>query len=474
MNKKEIFFFLNDREIHTQHPSGSILVDFIRGDQHLIGTHIACREGDCGACSVLLGVKGKYGVNYRTVASCLLPLGDVDGCHVVTIEGLNQKELTPVQKVFVSERASQCGFCTPGMVISLTDFLLNSSQLLEDDAITAIEGNICRCTGYMAIRRAIKRLLSELRPKLLSAGNRLEVLTALGVVPDYFTRISARLKTHPATAIKDIDVRNVLVLAGGTDITIQRAGELIDNECFFLSGQKEFSSIWIRSESIYIGAAVSVTELMVSSQLLSVLPELYGALRLVSSRQVRNRATVGGNIVNASPIGDLSVIFLALDAFIGLQLGHENREIPLREFFLGYKKVDLRVGELLAWIRIPMKGRKILFHFEKVSRRKHQDIASVNSAISAEMDGNIIKTGHVSVGGVAGVPLYLKKTSAFLSSKMVSAELLRTVVSLADKEIEPISDVRGSNSYKRSLLKRLLFAHFLVLFPNCISCGDMS
>jgi xanthine dehydrogenase small subunit len=472
--KKEIVFILNDREVRTLLPAGTPLVDFIRSDQRLTGTRIGCGEGDCGACTVLLGTPEHGRVRYRSVVSCLFPLADAAGCHVVTIEGLNNADLTPVQQAILHEGASQCGFCTPGLVVSLTGFLLNSVDLPGDDAITAIEGNICRCTGYVSIRRAVERLLHELRPWLAAAHDRLQALVELGVLPGYFAAIPARLEALPPAAPGAQVRRAAVVLAGGTDLYVQHGPELRAKELHLLTRREGFSAIWPDAEHIFIGAAASVSDLMESPLLGAALPRLRGSLRLVASDQIRNRATVGGNIVNASPIGDLSVILLALDAVIGLRLGNKAREMKLREFFLGYKKLALRPGEVAAWVSIPIRRDGVCFHFEKVSRRKHQDIASVNSAIGLEMAGERIAAAHVAAGGVAPVPLYLKDASAFLAGKYVSPELLREFLALADREIAPISDVRGSAAYKRALLGRLLFAHFLELFPERVSAGDLS
>lgn len=473
-NKKQIIFVLNDREIHTALPAGTPLVDFIRNDQHLTGTRIGCREGDCGACSVLLGTPGPTGIRYRTVTSCLFPLADAAGCHVVSVEGLNCSDgLTPVQRVFVVEGASQCGFCTPGLIVSLTGFLLDSHTLQEDDAITAIEGNICRCTGYTSIRRALAGLLDELRTRLQSGQDRLQALIRLGVVPEYFATIADRLPPAIATEelpqLRDKD----LVLAGGTDLYVRQGAELADRELRRISRHRGLSAIWPESDCLYIGAAATVSDMMESPLLAAALPGLADALRLVSSQQIRNRATVGGNIVNASPIGDLSVILLALDAEIAMVRGDDLRIVRLRDFFLGYKKLDLEDQELVTWLRIPVRGDRFRFHFEKVSRRRHQDIASVNTAISLEMDGERVVTVHASAGGVAPVPYYFKKAAAVLAGRDIDVNTLRDFLDQADREIAPISDVRGSAAYKRTLLRRLLCAHFLDLFPGRFTAGDL-
>ena len=471
---QEIAFILNDREVRTGLPAGTLLLDFIRNDRRLTGTRVGCREGDCGACTVLLGTPQRGRVRYQAVVSCLFPLADAAGRHVVTVEGLNATGLTPVQQAIVSEGASQCGFCTPGLVVSLSGFLVNSEDLQADDAVTAIEGNICRCTGYASIRRAVERLLRELRPRLPAPPDRLRALVELGVLPAYFAAIPARLAALPAARPGTRDKKAAaVVMAGGTDLCVQRGPELPARELRLLSRQEGFSAIWPDAERIFIGAAATVSDMMESPLLAAALPRLAASLRLVSSSQIRNRATVGGNIVNASPIGDLSVILLALDARIGLRRGARTRQMKLREFFLGYKKLALQPGEVAAWVSIPVARDGVRFHFEKVARRRYQDIASVNSAIGMEMAGERIVAAHAAAGGVAPVPLYLREASAFLAGKEVSPGLVRDFLDKAGAEIAPISDVRGSAAYKGSLLRRLLFAHFLELFPKRLSAGDL-
>jgi xanthine dehydrogenase small subunit len=473
---QEIRFILNDAEVATSLPAGTALLDFIRDERRLTGTRSGCREGDCGACTVLLGRGGGGGVRYRPVASCLFPLADAGGSHVVTVEGLNRVELTPVQQAMLSEGASQCGFCTPGIVVSLTGFLLASRGLEGEEAVTAIEGNVCRCTGYAAIRRAVERLLREVRPLLEGSPERLPALVELGVVPPYFTGIAARLEAlarPPRRAAPPAGGSGVVVMAGGTDLYVQHGPELPERELLLLSRRGGFSGIWPGPRRLFIGAATPLADLMESPLVAAMLPALPGFLHRVSSSQIRSRATIGGNIANASPIGDLSVMLLALGAMIGLRARGRTRETKLRDFFLGYKKLDLRSGEVIAWVAVPHAGNGLLFNFEKVARRRSQDIASANSAIGLEMEGERIVAARVAAGGVAPVPLYLKEASAFLAGKTVRGPLVRELADVADREIAPISDVRGSAAYKRALLRRLLGAHFLALFPDAVTPGDL-
>jgi len=264
-----------------------------------------------------------------------------------------------------------------------------------------------------------------------------------------------------------------LVVAGGTDLFVQRGPELAEQDLRLLSRRAELAAIWPDAERVFIGAAATVADMMESPLLAASLPWLAGPLSLVSSAQVRNRATVGGNIVNASPIGDLSVILLACDAAIGLRLGSRTRTMKLCEFFLGYKQLALRPGETAAWVSVPVGDDGWRFHFEKVARRKHQDIASVNSAIRLRLDEGRIIAAHVAAGGVAPVPLVLKNAAALLLGREVTPGLVREFIAAADREVAPISDVRGSAAYKRALLGRLLFAHFLELFPDRFAAGDL-
>jgi xanthine dehydrogenase small subunit len=235
-------FILNNADMRTELPGGTALLDFIRRERRLTGTREGCREGDCGACTVLLGDRPAGRLRYRAVNSCLFPLADAAGCHVVTVEGLNNEELTPVQQAIVSEGASQCGFCTPGIVVSLTGFLLQSSDLQTDDAVTAIEGNVCRCTGYVSIRRAVERLLRAVRPELLAAPERMAALVALGILPGYFPGIDGRLRAlaeEPSQA--PVAKRTAEIVAGGTDLYVQRGDDLPGRALFLLSRR---SRVW--------------------------------------------------------------------------------------------------------------------------------------------------------------------------------------------------------------------------------------
>lgn len=478
--KQPIRFIMNDRQVETSLPAGAVVLDFIRQHHRLLGTKEGCKEGECGACTVLLGQLKDNHLQYKAVASCLLPLGELEEKHIVTVEGLNSDSLplTPVQQALIEEGASQCGFCTPGIVMSLTGFFLTSKTLDYREAIDALDGNICRCTGYVPIQRAAKKLCDTYAPQLGSGNskNRIQQLVKWSILPDYFLQIpgqlnalsSQKLTPFPSSELTFQKGSRSIVVAGGTDLYVQQPEELQEKQLEFVSRRSNLTGIRKKGDWLFIGAGTTVEEMKHSSLINETFPNMNNYLNLVASTIMRNRATLAGNIVNASPIGDLTIILLALAADLCLVNGKKRRELQLKDFFKGYKKLDMKKGEIIETIEVPIPypGLDSRFHFEKVSRRKYLDIASCNTAISLEMDNNIINDVHISAGGVAPIPLYLEETCAWLKRKEVTAGNISKAVKIAEQEISPISDVRGSARYKSLLLRNLIFAHFITLFPE--------
>jgi xanthine dehydrogenase small subunit len=434
---RPIRFILNDESIESHLHPGTVVLDFLRRDRRLTGTKEGCREGDCGACTVLLGEltgDGEPMVRYRAVNSCLLPLGEVEGKHLVSIEGINAADaiaLTPVQSKMVEHGAIQCGFCTPGFVVSLTGYLLGARAWSYDGAVDAVAGNICRCTGYASIKRAIADLLDQLGDVQVGGlqgstdttnQEHLQALIACGVVPEYFLTIPERLGSLKTSRSKQHRSAGRSVVAGGTDLFVQRPEQMLEEDLSFLSTEPGFRKVRVEKERLLLGAG------------------------------------------NASPIGDLSVILLALGAVLQLKNGKAVREVPLERFFLGYKQLDLKPGERLQWIALPREEGR--FSFEKVARRRHLDIASVNSAAWIAVRGNRIVKARLAAGGVAPIPLFLSGASGCLEGQELREETIEQALELTQREIAPISDVRGSEQYKRLLLRQLLLAHFQKLFPE--------
>ena len=465
-----IEFILNNKIIRTAQNPGMTLLDFVRYEKKLHGTKIGCREGDCGACTVLIGsISNSGNLEYKSITSCISPLGNVQGKHVVTVEGTNLKEkLTVVQEAMKSNYATQCGFCTPGFVVALTGFSLSNAEKNSTNAIDAISGNICRCTGYKSIKNAAENVCQKLDYSKKTMP--LDWLIENDFIPEYFKDINkklAALNTKPASQ------NSGKVVSGGTDLYVQQADNLIDNTVGLISNNESLKGIQIEQNVCTIGANATVSNLWNHTVLNTYFPNLKKHLKLVSSEQIRNMASFGGNIVNASPIGDMTIFFLALNSDITFSNeSNAERTIALKDFYNGYKTFDLKEGELIKSIHFKLPEEKAFFNFEKVCKRTHLDIASVNTAIQIEVKDNFIANAHVSIGGVFAFPKYLEKTSAFLTGRELNAQLIIEANTMLQTEISPISDVRGTSEYKRLLSRQLFYSHFIELFPATFSLNN--
>ena len=497
-----IRFVLNNEDIETDLHAGTTVLDFVRYRKNLKGTKIGCREGDCGACTILVGELKDDRVRYRTMTSCLMPLANASEKHIVTIEGVNPADgsLTPVQQAMLDESGTQCGFCTVGFVMSLTGFCIDDTAKTSDMAVSSIDGNICRCTGYKSIERAAERVCDA-----VNAGHG----DAANWVPAYFPEIPARLNSistrNPISAIRNPQS----MVGGGTDVYVQKPDLLAETDSTHIFDDESLRQISENDLFVELGASVTVTDLLESPVMQSIFPDLYRHLKLVSSTPIRNMATLAGNFINASPIGDMTVWFLALDSDIVFNNG---REMPLRKLYLDYKRLAKTDNEFVKTIRFRKPDDNFYFNFEKVCKRTYLDIASVNTAIALTVEStpgpgwtppalseppvvaggssrssdtrsntglkppgtkdgsdhleHTIIDAHVSCGGVSPIPLYLKETSDFLRGQTVDEQTIEDANEIMQAEISPISDVRGSADYKRLLLRQLFRAHFLEMFDG--------
>jgi xanthine dehydrogenase small subunit len=379
----------------------------------------------------------------------------------------------------------------------------------NEDAISAMDGNICRCTGYKSIERAACQISEQL------------TVNSKQFVPEYFFEIGNRLQAlrNAATQAETRAIASVSVVGGGTDAYVQKPEYMAEVESRPLFYDDKLRSIRDLGNLIEVGASVTVTDLLESQVMQSIFPNLYRHLKLVSSTPIRNMATLAGNFVNASPIGDMTVWFLALDAEIqissppyegGVSSASDDgvvlsRAMKLQDLYLGYKQLAKNPDEIITSIRFRKPGADFYFNLEKVCKRTYLDIATVNTAISLRVEStpgpawtppalrrdkggrrkdensdssfipqpssfddveHVIVEAHVSAGGVAPIPLYLKETSAFLQGKQINPENIAAANEIMQQEISPISDVRGTADYKRLLLRQLFRAHFVELF-NC-------
>ncbi len=452
-------FILNNELISTDVNPAISLVDFIRYHKGLTGTKISCREGDCGSCTVLEGEIINDILTYKNVNSCIYPLHSAARKHIVTIEGLNVKGLNLIQEEFVINNASQCGFCTPGFIVSLTGFFLSSDDISVENAVKYISGNICRCTGYFSIKKSVSNLISGLSGKISNIGKRTDELISLNIIPGYFRDIKKRLlplRNYPM--LKETDEYNYLV-SGGTDLYVSDYN-LVRNSKVKYSVPLSEENVSLKYNKIFISGFAPLESIFSSAVMKKHFRNIEILEKYFGSKQIRNRATAAGNIINASPIGDFTIFLLSLDAEVYFQNGYGERKTYLKDLFVDYKKLNFRLGETLVKISFNVPPENSFSNFVKISRRKHLDIASVNSALYFINNGGMINNCSVSAGGVAPVPKYLKRASDFLNGKKICSEVFENAANLAAEEISPISDVRGSAVYKKTLLKEIILSHY--------------
>ena len=511
-------FVLNGRPVRVAGASpNTTLLEFLRGSG-LTGAKEGCAEGDCGACSVALIEQDANGKSaYRAVNSCLLPVCLLAGREVVSVEGVANaecgmrnaelKKLHPVQRAMAGGGGSQCGYCTPGFICSLFEGYYRDDLRTPGDLDEQLAGNLCRCTGYRPIRDAAAEAFScrrrgdESQTKIgnrqSAIGNQSEPPHVVSYEDEFIERLKksdARLGAaeyqfagekffRPTSLVELLRLRNenpeARLIAGATELGLditkrhQKFPTLISTEAV-----AELKEIKATETEWHIGAAVTLTE--IEDQLGEEFPALGDMLRVFGSRQIRNRATLGGNLVTASPIGDSAPVLLALEAKVvlvgqasrrsltfGVQIEtgatpvlHE-RTLPIGGFFVSYRKTALQPDEVLKTILIPRNGaaagrtRKMAWF--KVSKRREMDISTVAGAFVADLDSqNIIRHVRLGYGGVAAMPARAKKTEAALLGKIWSEETIHGVLPILRTEFTPISDVRGSAAYRSGLITSLL------------------
>lgn len=443
------------------------VLDYLRDHQRLTGTKEGCRVGDCGACNVLVGELAEGRLSYQPMTACLVPVGELEGKHLVTIEGLNDARLTTVQAMLHDCGASQCGYCTPGFVMSLTAWILDPSRSLDADGLEdAISGNLCRCTGYRPIKQAARQIAAQLRSLDLEA-DRIQLLCKHFGMPDYFLGIEARLqqleKTRSpaaATVMKDT------IVAGATDLYLQQDKDLRDIPVRLPARSSGHAPVHVVDGEITIDASMTFEVFFNNPVINKLLPDIHRYRKQIASWPVRCRATLGGNLCNASPVADLACLMLALEASIDLAGSSGLRSMPLKTFYSGYKQLNKLPDEIITTIRIPRHAANTRINWLKVSKRFSLDIATLCSAMKIEHKGKRIVRGKLVFGGVAGIPLCLEKAGHLLEGREISLQTILAVAAMAQTEVSPISDVRGSAAYRRLLVRQMIIAHFIQQFPE--------
>jgi xanthine dehydrogenase small subunit len=469
--KRRLRFIVNDIFVDEELDDARPLLDFLRLDLGLKGTKEGCREGDCGACMTMIGEavaperRGELpfpgaAVEYRATTSCLASLGSVEGRHAVTIEGFAAKGLTPVMEAILEENGSQCGFCSPGFVVSIGAALLSDPLFGSTGTTKALEGNLCRCTGYGALRRAVRALAKRYPSLPRDFSARARFLADEGVVPESVPRFVAAPLALPAPLSRASGTPT----GGGTDLYVRQPDPPDGFDSFLVARLPGAATIERSGKGVRVGAAVVMRDFFASPAVREFAPGIEEYEEAIASAPIRSRATVGGNVANASPIGDVTAMLVALGAVVEIAGGAAPRSVPIEDFFLAYKKLDLGPGEYVASFLLPERASR--FSFEKVARRERLDIATTNTALALWLapDGSIAR-GRLSLGGVAPVPLLAGRASAALSGAALDAASARSCAELARGESAPIGDVRGSAEYRLALVDRLVRAHFARMAP---------
>lgn len=474
-------FLLNGelQEITDEH--SLLTLDWLRREKKLTGTKEGCREGDCGACLVLLGQKPLEGADYPIewipVTSCLLSLDELDGRHIITIEGLSQDGPGVIAQILHGENASQCGFCSPGIVVALTARLIAGGPVDSAALDAALEGNLCRCTGYASIRRASALVAQRFADLDGDYGQRIAALAQRGVLPPALAMTMGSLP-EPAgkprsERLQPFEKRHdtTVLLGGGTDYLVRHGQREAAVHLEYLDLEAHTRSIARDKDTLVLGSAVTVHDFFTATEVQKIVPGIEALEAQVASPAIRSRATLVGNIANASPVADLTSMLIALGAQVRLldPGSGKSRELPVEDLFTGYKKLALQGEERIDGIRLPEASRARAFSFEKAAKRERLDIAAVNTAMACDLEtglGNRLRNLRISAGGVGPVPQFLRQTSDFAEGKEVSADLVRELCRMAVQEIHPISDVRGSAEYRTTMVERFIIAHFLRLFPE--------
>ncbi len=455
---------INDEEVTVRgvQPSKTLL-HYLR-EAGWVGSKEGCGDGDCGACTVVVKGEDHRGKpSYLAVNSCLIPVAAMAGREIVTVEGIAENELHPVQRAMVAFGGSQCGYCTPGFIMSL--FAGYYSGPLTDDVV---EGNLCRCTGYLPIRRAMRSLSEpdEGDRFLRKLAERPPVATGNGSVA---VQVSGQRFYSPTTLEEVFELLEAhpeaVLVAGATDLGLEFSYHRGHYPVLIaLERIAELKRIDDTPEALILGAGVTLSHLEAAAA--GVFPALGQMLHLFAARQIRNRATVGGNLGTASPIGDLPPVFLVHDAVVTLVSQEGSREVPIEQFFTGYRKTVRAHGEVIHSVRLPKTlpegARQRLSRSYKVAKRGSDDISSVAAAFTLDLgEGGRIVQARLAYGGVAPTPVRAREVEARLTGRPWNEAAMRDAKAALYDAFEPISDVRASAAYRREVTANLLEKFFL-------------
>jgi len=462
MTSNNIEFIYQNKILKINNPdSNETLLNYIRIKLKKTGTKEGCAEGGCGACTVVLGELKKNEINYSAVNSCISFLPTLQGKQLILVEDLISKEgsLHPVQEAMVNYHGSQCGFCTPGFVMSLFSMFKKNSKFKDSEIKDSIAGNLCRCTGYQPIIKAAKSLRNKNKIDQFSKNknntiNLLKKINNKSIViyhkgkkyfaPRYIKELKKILK-------KNIDTN---FLSGGTDLSLIVTKERKDiNSIIYMNSIKELQYIKNNNKYIEVGASTPLIEL--ESYISKYYPDFTKILKRYGSPQIRNVATVAGNIATASPIGDCLPLLLSLNAKIVLQGLKKKKIFLLDNFFISYRKTRLKKRQFIHSIRIPL-FKSNTFKAYKISKRFDDDISSVCAAFNLEIVKNKVRSIRIAYGGMAAIPKRAIYCEKILLNSFVTNEIIDKAKKALERDFKPISDMRASRLYRMEVAKNLL------------------
>ena len=467
MTSSVIKFIHEDQIIEIENPNpNETLLNYIRTKLKKTGTKEGCAEGGCGACTIVLGELKNNKINYKAINSCITFLPMLQGKQLILVEDLVSKDglLHPVQQAMVNYHGSQCGFCTPGFVMSLFSMFKNHSKFQDNEIKESIAGNLCRCTGYQPIIKAARSLKRKNKIDHFVKNKKITI-SLLKKIEDENIAIYEKDKRYFAPKyvheLKKILKKNINphFLSGGTDLSLVVTKERKDiNTLIYMNSISELNYIKNNNKYIEVGAATPLIDF--ESYIEKYYPDFTSILKRYGSVQIRNVATIAGNIATASPIGDTLPLLLSLDAKVVLKSIKKNKIIPLNDFFIDYRKTKLKKDQFIDSIRIPIFPKNI-FKAYKVSKRFDDDISSVCASFNIEVVNKKIKNIKIAYGGMASIPKRAKHCEKLLLHSPITEQVINKAQEFLKKDFKPISDMRASRQYRMEVAKNLLRKCFL-------------
>ncbi len=437
----DIEFLLNGETIRLTTAPTRTFLEWLREERDLTGTKEGCNEGDCGACTVV--VQDESGV--KALNACILFLPQLHGKAVRTVEAFGDKGLHPVQSAMIEHHGSQCGFCTPGFVASMV--AAHAQGRIDHDTVLA--GNLCRCTGYAPIIRAAEAAEASALPAWIAEDRaKLSMLTAQAPFsPTSSDELAAWYQANP----------DATLIAGATDVGLWVTKQLRDlTKVAFLSKCEDLQDIRDVGNDLQIGAAVTMNE--VREALKDSHPSYAEMIRRYASEQVRNAATLGGNIANGSPIGDNPPVLIAMGAMLQLRKGNERRSMPLEDFFIDYGKQDRAAGEFVEAVSIPKTAPNLKCY--KISKRFDQDISAVLGCFNINVENGKVSAARIAFGGMAATPKLAKHAMKALIGSSWDQDAINRAKTALEKDFSPISDMRASAGYRLEVASSLFDRYF--------------